>query len=187
MRNSIITQHSDDHGFTLMETALALLVISLAFLTLMGLGRSGLESTHEAKNDIRCEAMANAIFETLRIYNQHFCEQSMSNTNNQSWAQTWSDAMTEDEYFSFPPVAGISEANGLYLKFNTLTPAYKTDNISLYNWNPRYSLRIDYDKKSTISWLFDTLMVDLTIYPDGDTYLSNERFFTTILTNGGGL
>jgi len=56
-------------GFTLVETALALLAIGLGLIALFGLGRLAMESSREAENDRRCAMMADAIFETLRAVN----------------------------------------------------------------------------------------------------------------------
>ena len=184
MKNGTV---SDQAGFTLMETALALLVIGLAFLTLMGLGRSGLESVRDSNNDTRSAVMAEAVFETLRNYNRLFHEQSMNGTNYMTWAQIWQKALTEENYFPFPPVAGMSDSDTLYLKFNTLAQAYDPENITLKNWHPRYFLQLGFTDNSRVAHDLNMITVGLTVYPDGDTYSSEERFFSTVLTSEGGL
>lgn len=183
-----ITDAKTINGFTLMETALALLVIGLAFLTIMGLGRGGQESVHDANDEVRCETMASSIFETLRIYNQRFHEQSLTNLNGITWANLWAEAATRPEYIPFPPVAGMSESDNIYLKINRgVANTYNENSISLTDWNPRYILEMVPGTNSYIALGFNYLTVGLTIYPDGDTLSSADRFFTTVLTNEGGL
>ncbi len=171
-----------------METALALLVIGLAFLMIMGLGRGGQESVHDANNEVRCESMASTIFETLRIYNQRFHEQSLTNLNERTWANLWAEAATREEYIPFPPVAGMSESENIYLSINRgVAKAYNESSLSLTQWNPRYILEMMPGTNSYITLGFNYLTVGLTIYPDGDTLSTADRFFTTVLTNEGGL
>ena len=169
------------NGFTLIETALALLVIGLAFLTLMGLGRSGLDTVKEADNDIRCEAMADAIFDTLKTYNHLFDEYARTNRQNVTWAQMWNDAP-----IPFPSVAGMS-TNTIALKINSenVVNTYDPGNISLNNWNPRYHLLMRDGKTSDVAKSYNIKNVILFIYPDGDTYSSDRRIFSTVINRPG--
>jgi prepilin-type N-terminal cleavage/methylation domain-containing protein len=66
-------------GFTLIETALAMLAIGLGLLAIFGLGRLGLQTAKETEYDQRCAMMADAIFETLRDYNARFVEEARTN------------------------------------------------------------------------------------------------------------
>jgi len=176
-------------GFTLVETALALLVIGLAFLSLLGLGRSGLQAVKEADNETRCEVMADAIFETLNIYNQRFAEHARTNDMGQSWAYLWNQAVTTSDYFPFPRVEGMSASQNLYLNVsvNKNIDAYDPSTLSLYDWNPRYRLIINPNSTSGISDSYNTQQVFLFIYPDGDTDSSPFRLFTTIINKEGGI
>lgn len=176
-------RHFEKCGFTLMETALALLVIGLGFLTLMGVGRSGLESVHEANNDIRCEAMADAIFDTLETYNYLFDDYARTNRQGKTWAAMWDNAP-----IPFPPVAGMS-TNIISLVINSgkAINAYDTGNISLNNWNPRYHLIMNSARTSNVARQYNLKNVILFIYPDGDTYSSDRRIYTTVINRPGEL
>jgi len=176
-------------GFTLVETALALLVIGLAFLSILGLGRSGMQAVKEAGNETRCEVMAEAVFETLRIYNQRFAEYARTNDLGQSWAYMWSEAVKTPAFFPFPRVEGMSESISLSLEINKgeISSAFDLSSISLNNWNPRYELIVISGHTSSISTTPNMQKVILSIYPDGDTFSSPPRIFTTILNREGGL
>ena len=196
MNIPVIIQRSDNHGFTLMETALALLVIGLAFLTLMGLGRSGLNAVKEANNDSRCEAMADAIFDTLDTYNYLFDDYARTNQQeNTTWAMMWTDAPVP-----FPAVSGMA-TNLIVLEINKtgsnnkitlntisldeISAAYDPSRISLNNWNPRYQLIMIPSKTSNTAKTANIQNVILFIYPDGDTYSSDRRIYTTIINRPG--
>lgn len=179
-------------GFTLIETALALLAIGLGLLGIFGLSRIGLETTKETENEQRCIQMADAVFETLREYNARLVDEARTNTvSGGSWLQRWQKIRTNEQKIPFPPVANMSTSSNLTLRFFTeFAPAYDKTDIRLSEWNPRYELAItqtwntsdvndDYDGK--------VLMVTLAIYPDGDTYSSERRIFYTTLMNPGGL
>lgn len=181
-----------DHnrGFTLVETALALLVIGLAFLGILGLGRSGLQIAKEAGNETRCETMAGAIFETLQIYNARFADYARTNDLGHSWAYMWGEAINTEEFFPFPRVEGMSESDRLFLKASggdRLINAYDPANLSLTEWNPRYRLYITPHSTSTLNNTANTLEIFLFIYPDGDTDSSQYRIFSTILNREGGI
>jgi hypothetical protein len=66
-------------GFTLVETALALVAIGVGLIALFGLGRLALESSRESENDRRCAVMADAVFETLRAVNQIYVDEARTN------------------------------------------------------------------------------------------------------------
>ena len=177
-------------GFTLIETALALLVIGLAFLSIMGLGRSGLIAAKEANNETRCEEMADAVFETLNIYNQRFAEYARTNNVGQSWAYMWNEAVQTPNFFPFPRVEGMSMSNNLFLNVsinNQFYNAYDPSTLSLSDWNPRYRLYITGKKTSTLSSSANTQEIFLFIYPDGDTDSTPLRLFSTILNREGGI
>jgi len=66
-------------GFTLVETALALVAIGIGLIALFGLGRIALEASREAELDRRCAVMADAVFETLRAVNQIYVDEARTN------------------------------------------------------------------------------------------------------------
>jgi hypothetical protein len=177
-------------GFTLIETALAILAIGLALVGIFGLGRHGLEATHEMGNDQKCAQLAGAIFETLREYNTRFVNESRTNSLNPStaWVNYWAK---DADKIPFPPVAGMCTNETLRLDCSGgMVPAFDRDNISLLDWNPYYQLSLSMQgesEDSTVPAGPNELVVLLVIYPDGTTYSSDIRSFTTTLSNPGGL
>ena len=184
-------------GFTLIETALALLAIGMGLLAIFGLGRIGLQSTKESENDTRCVQLADAVFETLREYNTRYVAYAQSNHIENAWAMLWDQTITQVDSIPFPPVANMSTNANLWLQIDTSAVismdnsvrAFNKDAISLTDWNPRYQLIMAPPPGafSPIAGGYNLLFVMLYIYPDGDTYSSDYRTFQTTLTNPGGL
>lgn len=180
--------HRRRRAFTLIETALALLAIGLGLLALFGLGRLGLQSVKETENDARCERMADAVFETLRDCNTRFIDKARTNTVSTTWINQWTTAVGSGNQIPFPPVAGMSASENLYLVFNQLSKAYDENELSLLDWNPRYLLYLTDKYASPVSNdAVNLKQVTLIIYPDGDTYSSEYRLFQTSLSDTGGL
>lgn len=200
-------------GFTLIETALAMLVIGLGILAIFGLGRHGLKATQETLHDERCQRMAQAIFSTLQTYNDAFIRDAYLATNriNQTrgWLEHWNQVANNRKRIPFPPIAGMrsgsTQAQELLLLFHTFqkgdnrTPAFDENNIDLLQWNPFYTLSLTYiqkgndfslctskDPKQASQWP-DSIHVSLLIYPDGNTYSSETRYYYTTLSFKGGV
>ena len=192
---------SRPRGFTLIETALAMLVIGVGVLAIFGLGRHGLESSRETQYDQRCRQMAQAIFGTLREYNDSFCARARAQTNNLLqtvyWCQQWASLTNEEKHIPFPSIAGMSDSPDLPLVlFQNFVPAFDPERIELENWCPFYSLYLsaaddtDDEKNANFSPVargVNHLDVTLVIYPDGDTFSSEIRHFRTTLSYNGGL
>jgi hypothetical protein len=181
-------------GFTLIETALALLAIGLGLLAIFGLGRIGLQNVKESENDTHCVQMADAIFQTLREVNTRFVDQARTNTLSNSWLQQWVTAVDTPKQMPFPPVANMSTSDKLFLTFKlnndaeTSSAAYDPDALSLSDWNPRYNLYFGTQHaESHVAGGPNFLAVTLVIYPDGETSSSDPRIFHTTLSNPGGL
>ena len=185
--------HGRNKAFTLIETALAMLAIGLGLLAIFGLGRLGLQSSKETGHDQRCAMMADAVFETLRDYNARFVDEARTNAQAHTWGQLWDQTRQNQFKIPFPPIAGMSASDQLFLRFNTaLVPAYNPSEISIADWNPRYALYASFKDLATGTGSPGvssqaSLAITLAIYPDGDTYSSEYRLFRTTLTNPGGL
>jgi hypothetical protein len=179
-------------GFTLIETALAMLAVGLGLLAFLGLGRLGLQSDKESLNDRRCAMLSNAVFETLRERNAYFVDLARTNQEGRVWyspnqADLWLNA-AQNGRIRFPDIAGITlRQDQPNIIFGTTTPAYDPDRISLANWNPRYQLDLIGHDGSSIAQNYNFLRFRLIIFPDGDTFSSEARVYTTTLTNPGGL
>lgn len=72
-------------GFTLVEVALAALIISLGLLALAGLGRLALQNAKDAEDDTRAAWLADDVFNTLRASNDALC----ASNNPVAWAAFW--------------------------------------------------------------------------------------------------
>jgi len=179
-----------NRAFTLIETALAMLAIGLGLLAFFGLGRLGLQAAKETEYDQRCAMMADTVFETLRDYNARFVEEARTNNaSGHTWVELWERTRRNEFKIPFPPVTGILFPDmGVTLNFSgQIIPAYSADTISLANWNPRYALVINPLGTSPVARNWNSLRMELHIYPDGDTLSSEARIFTATLTNPGGL
>ncbi|MGI6391758.1 MAG: type IV pilus modification PilV family protein [Kiritimatiellia bacterium] len=177
-------------GFTLIETALAMLAIGLGLLAIFGLGRLGLQTAKETEYDQRCALMADAIFETLRDYNARFVEEARTNgVVSGTWEYLWEQARQNKFDIPFPPIANMSASPKILLRFtepNSFAATFDKDNLSLTDWNPLYSLTGNFLNPPSPG-PFTALHITLVIHPDGLTYSSDQRLFRTTLTNPGGL
>ncbi|HQL50571.1 MAG TPA: hypothetical protein PLR91_05180 [Kiritimatiellia bacterium] len=170
-----------------------MLAIGLGLLAIFGLGRLSLQAAKETEHDQRCAMMADAVFETLRDYNARFVDEARTNNVPGTWKNLWNQALQNEFDIPFPPIAGMSASDQLFLRFNTaLVPAYNPSEISIADWNPRYALYASFKDLATGTGSPGvssqaSLAITLAIYPDGDTYSSEYRLFRTTLTNPGGL
>ena len=185
-------------GFTLIETALAMLAIGLGLLAVFGLGRLGLQSAKETGHDRRCVMMADAVFETLREHNARFVDEARTNgMAGTSWVVLWQQAFQDK--IPFPLIAGMSEAipalhfwqsdeiTGFEKRLVAATPAFDPNMIRLSDWNPRYILYLSGEAASPVAQAVNACQITLWIFPDGDTLSSDPRIFSTTLINPGGL
>ena len=184
---------SASSGFTLVEIAIALLAIGLGLVAIFGLGNHGLENSREVVNETRCQQFADTVFSTLQSYNTSFIQYASTNANNRTshWQRIWKEAIAEG--LDFPEIAGINNStNIMRLKISSagdtvLYPAFDPNNISLLEWNPYYKLSLTQGNSSTVARGVNYLNASLIIYPDGNTYSSDARIYSTALLFTGGL
>ncbi len=72
-------------GYTLIEIAFASLVIGVAFLALLGLGRLAVQGAVDAENDTRGALLADDVFATLRGVSDTLC----ATGGPSAWASFW--------------------------------------------------------------------------------------------------
>ena len=115
-----------------------------------------------------------------------------TNANNRTyhWQRIWREAI--EEGLDFPEIAGINNStNIMRLKINSgnniLYPAFDPNNISLLEWNPYYKLSLSQGGSSLVARGINYLNASLIIYPDGNTYSSEARTYSTALLFTGGL
>ncbi|MBM4162873.1 MAG: hypothetical protein FJ222_00270 [Lentisphaerae bacterium] len=79
-------------GYTLIEIAFASLIIGVAFLALIGLGRLAVQGAVDAENDTRCALLADDVFTTLRGVSDTLC----ASGGPSDWAAFWLAFTTTD-------------------------------------------------------------------------------------------
>jgi type II secretory pathway pseudopilin PulG len=72
-------------GYTLIEIAFASLIIGVAFLALIGLGRLAVQGAVDAENDTRSALLADDVFATLRGASDTLC----ATGGPSAWASFW--------------------------------------------------------------------------------------------------
>ena len=89
-------------GYTLIEIAFASLIIGVAFLALIGLGRLAVQGAVDAENDTRSALLADDVFATLRGASDTLC----ATGGPSAWASFWS-TFTNGAFVPFPTATNI--------------------------------------------------------------------------------
>jgi type II secretory pathway pseudopilin PulG len=89
-------------GYTLIEIAFASLIIGVAFLVLIGLGRLAVQGSVDAENDTRSALLADDVFATLRGTSDTLC----ATGGPSAWASFWS-TFTNGAFVPFPTSTNI--------------------------------------------------------------------------------
>jgi len=97
---------SPTSAFTLVEVALAALVISLGLLALVGLGRLAMQNAKDAEDDTRAAWLADDVFATLRATNDVLCAAN----DPGAWAAFWSSFTNNGASIVLTPAPGFSNA-----------------------------------------------------------------------------
>ena len=167
-------------AFTLVETALALLAISLGLLGIFGLARHGLKNSGDTENETRCALLADTVFETLKAKNGSLVAEKYS---LEEWQRFWEDfAQKPTTYVCYlPPMPDVT-AQDSYLKL-----MYGTHNLQDQlpvaepeKWNPQYQLTFVPDSDAQFT-------VQLSIHPGKFQSGSEWRTYYTTLGYAGGL
>jgi len=87
-------------GYTLIEIAFASLIVGIAFLALVGLGRLAVQGAVDAENDTRSALLAEDVFATLRAVSDSLC----ATGGPSAWAAFW---------------LAFTETNGVPVAFQT--------------------------------------------------------------------
>lgn len=184
-------------GFTLVETALALLAISLGLLGIFGLARHGLKASGDAEQEIRCAILADSFFSTLHAKND---EMTAKNVSLNAWWLYWFRfaAGTSEVALYLPYMPDISPADdavrialGTHELDDYLTP--QTD-FTKIRWNPAYTLMLDLNgvdptNLGSISDVYERGEIDvsLTIHPGVLLSGAEARTYWTTLAFTGGM
>ena len=194
-----MTRTDPNSGFTLVETALALLAISLGLLGIFGLARHGLKASGDATVETRCAILADTVFATLHAKND---ELSAKKTSLYDWWFYWFRFMSGDaqtaiylpkmvEFTETFEKEGIRIAMGRHTISEYLSASTSDTEIK---WNPVYTLRLDCDgldesNLSQLQEIYDRgqINVTLTIHPGALLSGAEERTYYTALNYTGGL
>jgi len=173
----IATAHKS--GFTLIETALALLAISLGLLGIFGLARLGLKSGGEVEHETRCAMLADTMFETLKAKNSELAARKYTLAE---WRNYWVNAKT----FYLPPMPEISDnTTGIRIDLGThemddfLPTSGRTPSIK---WNPVYTLV--FSANAAAEW--NEITVGLTLHPGALQSGAAAQTYATVLSYAGG-
>jgi hypothetical protein len=184
-------------GFTLVETALALLVITLGLLGIFGLARHGLKASGEAEQETRCAILADSFFGTLRAKNNELTAKKLS--LDEWWFYWFRFASGSSEVVLHLPYSpdiapndpAIRIALGTHELDDYLTPPTAQTEI---RWNPTYSLTLDLNgvdptSAKSIAEVYERGEIDvkLTIHPGVFQSGAETRTYWTTLTYTGGL
>jgi hypothetical protein len=184
-------------GFTLVETALALLAISLGLLGIFGLARHGLKDSGDAEQEVRCAVLADTFFATLHAKND---EMTAKKATLYEWWMYWFRfaSGTSEVVLFLPYMPDISPnddavriALGTHELDDYLTPP---TGLTKIRWNPTYTLMLDLNgvnpsDPGSIAEVYERGEIDvtLTIHPGALLSGAEARTYWTTLAFTGGL
>ncbi len=196
-RPSFMTLECARRGFTLVETALALLAITVGLLGIIGLARHGLKNSGDAEQETRCAILADSFFGTLHAKNDELKAKKLS--LNEWWLFWFRFAAGTSEVVLYlpynPELAPNDPALRIALGTHDLdefaTPPEKRTEVS---WNPRYTLTmnlngVDPGDLGSISEAYERGVIDveLKIHPGVLLSGAETRTYWTTLTYAGGM
>jgi Tfp pilus assembly protein PilV len=76
-------------AFTLIEIALAILLIALGILAMFSLLGAGLDTSNKASADAQAAIFADSVFNSLRAESQRAAEAELNNAHPESWTNFW--------------------------------------------------------------------------------------------------
>lgn len=179
-------------AFTLVETALALLAISLGLLGIFGLARHGLKNGGDTENETRCTLLADTVFETLKAKNNALLAERYSLNEWQNfWTSFANNKTSYTTYFCSLPL--MFDVTSLDTSLKIICGSAATPPI-IHNlqeqlsesekepdkWNPQYILSFTSDSDTYFT-------VQLAIHPGQLQSGSEWRVYYTTLSYVGGL
>ena len=180
-------------GFTLVETALALLAISLGLLGIFGLARHGLKAGGDTENETRCALLADTVFETLKAKNDELASRKVPLYD---WWVYWLAFLSQSAQASLylPPMPEISNTGqpiGIAVGTHDLMTATTFTELK---WNPVYTLTLNLNgvnltNPQQVYEAYERGQIDVTlsIHPGVLQSGAEPRTYYTVLTYTGGL
>ena len=83
-------------AFTLIEIALAILVLALGVLAMFSLLGSGLDTSNKASADAQAAIFADSVFNSLRAEAQRAAENELAVTSANAWVEFWDNFTTKN-------------------------------------------------------------------------------------------
>jgi len=190
-----LNRPSHKYGFTLVETALALLAISLGLLGIFGLARHGLKAGGDTQNETRCVMLADTVFATLKAKNDELAARKVSLYD---WWTYWLALIpqTTPSPLFLPPMPEILDySQPIGIVFGSQQELVKTaTSFAEIKWNPIYALSLDLNgvnltNPTEVYEAYERGQIDvtLTIHPGALQSGENLRTFSTVLYYSGGL
>ena len=185
-------------AFTLVEIALATLVLSLGLLTLFGLGRLAMENAARAENETRTALFADNIFSSLRSVSEDLC----ATGGPSAWAVFWTGfsngtiplpiPLPEATAFSNPKnfsdqVWGNGSwcTNFFYARPDIHGPS---TNAPISEWGVRFALEVELTNDFVaVPGTTNQARVTLHVAPGAYGTISESRTFFTLFTEHGTL
>ena len=188
-------------GFTLIETALALLAISLGLLGIFGIARHGLKAGGDTQNETRCTMLADTMFATLKAKND---ELAARKTSLEDWWFYWARfaSGTAQTVICLPPMPEIFSsidpiriALGEHNLNDYLAPSATVTEIK---WNPKYvltltpngiNMNLESITPAALSQALENGQIDVTlnIHPGFLQSGADWKTYDMVLTYTGGL
>jgi hypothetical protein len=173
-------------AFTLVETALALLAISLGLLGIFGLARHGLKNGGDTENETRCTLLADTVFETLKTKNNALLNEGVS---LDEWRNFWYDFCDNKTAYDSIYSCYLPQLSDITSKDTALKIIYGTHNLQDQlseserepdKWNPQYSLEF-------INVIESQFTIRLSIHPGALQSGADKRIYYMTLGYVGGL
>ena len=197
---SFLCRHTNNlprSAFTLVEIALATLVLSLGLLTLFGLGRLAMENAARAENDTRTALFADNIFSSLRSVSEDLC----ATGGPSAWAVFWTGfsngtiplpiplpeatAFSNPKNFSDQVLGnGTWHTNFFYARPDIHGPSTN----AIPEWGVRFAIEVELTNDFVaVSGITNQAHVTLHVAPGAYGTISESRTFFTLFTEHGTL
>lgn len=109
-------RHTGTSGFTLIEVALAVVVVAIGLLAVFGLIGSGLDQSAKAVGETQASIFANSVFNGLRSESLRASELSSGTTNE--WLNFWTDFAGRTRTVIIPADTTWADPTTLQIKAN---------------------------------------------------------------------
>lgn len=197
VERSALCDRLSSPAFTLVETALALLAISIGLLGIFGLAHHGLRNAGNTENETRCALLADTFFQTLKAKND---ELAAKKTPLYDWWVYWFGVISRANtpaLLYLPPIPEIhngSDSLAIYAGTHSLGDSSSV--TTEVKWNPTYTLTFtpafsesDLANFASLYAVYERAQIDVTLMLQPGRLQSGEptRSYSYAITYAGGL